>query len=122
MLLKLTHHHKKLNIIDNFSLFTNHDGGLDEKLGRYDRGTSKPLRTDAIHLGRKGLGILSASIKRSVMHKTGNQSKTRFSGSGGTYASAVRMSATNSNASGSRVSPSNNIAAGTISPNHDSRS
>ena len=83
MILEMVHKNKRLNIIDNFALLSDSNGCLDDKV------THRPYRADVLHVGRKGLRIFSSSIKRYVSAKSGNQTRERFSATGGNYRAAA---------------------------------
>ena len=90
LLLEMTYRsNNKVKIIDSYGLLTNSNGCLDEKFGRFLKETHEPNRSDVLHVGRKGLSILSTSIKKCVCAKNDNQSRTRFSASRGNYSAAV---------------------------------
>ena len=86
MILEMVHKNKRLNIIDNFALLSDSNGCYDDNYCRFDKVTHQTYRAD---VGRKGLRIFSSSIKRCVSAKSGNQTRERFSATGGNYRAAA---------------------------------
>jgi len=70
-------------------MFLDRYGRLDAELGRFIKETGRPNSSDFLHLGRKGLNIFSAHIKRCLFAKASNQSNERFTASGGVYNAAA---------------------------------
>ena len=66
---------------------------MDADLGRFIKETGRPNNADILHLGRQGLNMFSAHIKRCLFFKAANQSSEKFKASGGNYADAAGVRA-----------------------------
>ena len=87
MILDMVFNLKNVFIIDN-SIIGDESGCMPAKYGRYLR-NSVPNANDIVHLGRTGIRIFCVNIKKSIMNRGLNQSRDRYSGSGGNYVQAV---------------------------------
>ena len=84
-LLDLSFNIKNVSIIDN-SIFGH---VLSDEHGRWNSHEQKPLTSDIVHLGKKGIRMLAMNIKTSVLNKKKSRSRTRFNAGGGSYGSAL---------------------------------
>ena len=87
MILDMVFSLRNVFIIDN-SIISDESGCMPAKYGRYLR-SSVPNANDIVHLGRVGIRMFCVNLKRSIMNKGQNQSRERYSGSGGNYVQAV---------------------------------
>ena len=87
MILDMVFNLKNVFIIDN-SIIGDESGCMPANYGRYLR-NSVPNANDIVHLGRTGIRMFCVNIKKSIMNRGLNQSRDRYSGSGGNYAQAV---------------------------------
>ena len=87
MILDMVFNLKNVFIIDN-SIIGDESGCMPAKYGRYLR-NSVPNANDIVHLGRTGIRMFCVNIKKSIMNRGQNQSRDRYSGSGGNYVQAV---------------------------------
>ena len=83
-LVEMSFKHKSIRIIDN-SVFGNH---LSDEHGRWDTIGQRPLVSDNLHLGRKGIRQFAMNIKGAVIGKGVNQSRARYNSSQGNYIGA----------------------------------
>ena len=87
MILDMVFSLRNVFIIDD-SIISDESGCMPAKYGRYLR-SSVPNANDIVHLGRVGIRMFCVNLKRSIMNKGQNQSRERYSGSGGNYVQAV---------------------------------
>ena len=85
LILGMTHRHKNVSVIEN-SLFGEI---LSDECGRWDFQNQGPLKSDILHLGKKGIRKFAKNIKLTVIASGKSQSRVRFRGSGGSYIEAV---------------------------------
>ena len=79
ILLEIAHTYRNISIIDyNPSLYSDSGGLLKSELGRHDKVSGRPLDSDALHLGKKGIRLFAAGIKSSVFQ--GRPRKVRSQG------------------------------------------
>ena len=79
---------RNVRVIEN-SIFGN---VLTDEYGRWDFNAQRPLTSDALHLGRKGIRTLAMNFKAAVLRKSGtpgSQSRSRFNASRGSYHGAL---------------------------------
>ena len=65
---------KNTNVIDN-SIF---GSTLSNEHGRWNTRENRPLTTDAVHLGKKGIRMLAVNLKSAVLNKGRSQFRDRF--------------------------------------------
>ena len=80
-ILDMSYRYKNVRIIDH-SLFGNY---LSDEYGRWSREEQRPLVTDALHLGRKGIRVFAQSIKIAAIGKGKSKSRSSFDASQGSY-------------------------------------
>ena len=83
-ILDMSYQYKNIRIIDN-STFGSY---LSDEHGRWNVQEQRPLVTDNLHLGRKGIRLFAMNIKGSVIGRGGSQSRSRFNSSQGNYRGA----------------------------------
>ena len=76
---------KNTHVIDN-SIF---GGILSDEYGRWNVREQRPLTSDALHLGKKGIRMLAVNFKSAVLHKNKSQSRARFNVGRGSYRDAL---------------------------------
>ena len=83
-ILDMSYQHKNIRIIDN-SIFGSY---LSDEHGRWNAQEQRPLVSDNLHLGRKGIRLFAMNIKGSVIGRGISQSRVRFNSSQGNYQGA----------------------------------
>jgi len=85
----MSYQYKNIRIIDN-SMFGSY---LCDEHGRWDTKENRPLVSDSLHLGKKGIRIFAANIKNAVIGKSKSQARARFNASQGRYQGAAATGA-----------------------------
>ena len=80
----MTYGVRNLFVLDQ-SMFGDH---LEERYGRFDSTTKKPLTSDYVHLGKLGIRLFANQIKQTILRRR-SDSQSRFKGGSGQYAAAV---------------------------------
>ena len=80
----MTYGVRNLFVLDQ-SMFGDH---LEERYGRFDGTTKKPLTSDYVHLGKLGIRLFANQIKQTILRRR-SESQSRFKGGSGQYAAAV---------------------------------
>ena len=83
-ILDMSFQYKNIQIIDN-SVFGSY---LSDEHGRWNVQEQRPLVSDNLHLGRKGIRLFAMNIKGAVIGKGLSQSRARFNSSQGNYQGA----------------------------------
>ena len=84
-ILDMSYQYKNIRIIDN-SIF---GSCLSDEHGRWNVEEQRPLVSDSLHLGRKGIRLFAANMKNAIIGKSKSQSRSRFDSSQGRYQGAV---------------------------------
>ena len=84
-LVQMSYKYKNIRIIDN-SVFGPH---LSDEYGRWDSIAQRPLVSDSLHLGKKGIRMFATNIKGAIIGKSMSQSRSRFNSSQGNYSGAL---------------------------------
>lgn len=80
----MSYKYKNIRIIDNSGF----GRCLSDDHGRWNFQDQRPLVSDCVHLGRKGIRMLAMNIKGAVIGKGLSQSRARFNSSQGSYRAA----------------------------------
>ena len=84
-LVEMSYKYNNIRIIDN-SMFGDR---LSDEHGRWDSIEQRPLVSDTLHLGRKGIRLFAMNIKGAIIGKGISQSRARFNSSQGNYSEAL---------------------------------
>ena len=84
-ILDMSYQYKNIRITDN-SIF---GSCLSDEHGRWNVEEQRPLVSDSLHLGRKGIRLFAANMKNAIIGKSKSQSRSRFDSSQGRYQGAV---------------------------------
>lgn len=93
ILFEISHTHRNISVIDyNAALYCDRNGLLKAELGRHDKETGRPLDSDVLHLGKKGLRLLAKGIKSSVFQGKVRRDRSQGQHTGSAAAEDRRVS------------------------------